>query len=71
MNANNEADGKVFMLDGQKLIADTISVPLSKDELKLLIDGLCEMPLTNKLALNMHQKLAKKLNALENSNEAR
>ena len=52
-------------LDGQKIIADTISVALSKEEIELLIEGLCDMSITDKRALNMYQKLAKKLNALE------
>lgn len=53
------------LLDGQKIIADTVSVSLSKDEIKLLIEGLSDMSITNKRALNVYQKLAKKLNALE------
>lgn len=56
-------------LDGQKLIADTISVALSKEEIELLIEGLCDMSITDKRALNMYQKLAKKLNALEGARE--
>ena len=52
-------------LDGQKVVADTVSVPLSKDEIELLIEGLCDMSITNKQALNMYQKLAGKLEALE------
>lgn len=44
----------------KKIIADTISVPLSKKELELLIDKLSEMPITNKQALNIYQKLTKK-----------
>ena len=50
----------VKTLENQKIIADTISVSLSKKELELLIDKLSDMPLTNKQALNMYQKLAKK-----------
>lgn len=57
-------------LDGQKIVADTVSVPLSKDEIELLIEGLCDMSITDKRALNMYQKLAKKLEALENNNGA-
>ena len=53
------------LLDGQKVIADAVSVPLSKDEIELLIEGLCDMSITDKRALNMYQKLAKKLEALE------
>ena len=56
-------------LDGQKIIADTISVALSKEEIELLIEGLCDMSITDKRALNMYQKLAKKLNALEGARE--
>ena len=59
---NDEAEK---LLDGQKLIADTISVALSKEEIELLIEGLCDMSITDKRALNMYQKLAGKLEALE------
>ena len=65
---NDEAEK---LLDGQKLIADTISVALSKEEIELLIEGLCDMSITDKRALNMYQKLAGKLEALENNNDAR
>lgn len=65
-NTKNEPDK---LLDGQKIIADTISVALSKEEIELLIEGLCDMSITNKQALNMYQKLAKKLNALEGARE--
>lgn len=53
------------LLPGQKIVADTVSVPLSKDEIELLIEGLCDMSITDKRALNMYQKPAKKLEALE------
>lgn len=56
-------------LENQKIIADTISVPLSKKELELLIDKLSEMPITNKQALNIYQKLTKKFETLENKND--
>ena len=56
------------LLDGQKVIADTVSVPLSKDEIKLLIEGLSDMSITDKRALNVYQKLAKKLETLEANN---
>jgi hypothetical protein len=59
------------LLDGQKVVADTVSVPLSKEEIELLIEGLCDMSITDKRALNMYQKLAKKLEALENNNDPR
>lgn len=59
------------LLDGQKLIADTVSVPLSKDEIELLIEGLCDTSITDKRALNMYQKLTGKLEALENNNDPR
>ena len=60
---------RIKTLENQKIIADTISVSLSKKELELLIDKLSDMPLTNKQALNMYQKLAKKLETLENKND--
>ena len=52
-------------LPGQKIVADTVSVPLSKDEIELLIEGLCDRSITDKRALNMCQKLVKKLETLE------
>lgn len=56
-------------LENQKIIADTISVPLSKKELELIIDKLSEMPITNKQAINIYQKLTKKFETLENEND--
>ena len=59
-------------LPGQKVVADTVdtvSVPLSKDEIELLIAELCVMSITDKRALNMYQKLTKKLEALEGEQE--
>lgn len=63
------------LLGGQKLVYQAISVPLSKDEIELLIEGLCDMSITNRRAICLYQKLAKKLEALEgareNDNDAR
>ena len=53
------------LLENQKIIADTISVSLSKNELELLIDKLSDMPITNKQALKIFQKLTEKLETLE------
>ena len=53
------------LLDNQKIIADTISVSLSKKELELLIDRLSDMPITNKQALYIFQKLTEKLETLD------
>jgi len=57
------------LLENQKIIADTISVSLSKKELELLIDKLSDMPITNKQALYIFQKLTEKLETLEQNNE--
>ena len=57
------------MIENQKIIADTISVSLSKKDLELLIDKLSDMPITNKQALDIYQKLTKKLETLEQNNE--
>lgn len=57
------------LLENQKIIADTISVSLSKKDLELLIDKLSDMPITNKQALNIYQKLTEKLETLENKND--
>lgn len=57
------------ILENQKIIADTISVSLSKKELELLIDKLSDMPIINKQALYIFQKLTEKLETLESKNE--
>ena len=62
-------DFRVETLENQKIIADTISVSLSKKELELLIDKLSDMPITNKQALYIFQKLTKKLETLESKND--
>lgn len=68
MNTNTKNETEK-LLDGQKLIADTISVALSKEEIELLIEGLCDMSITNKRAISVYQKLAGKLEALEGARE--
>lgn len=57
------------LLENQKFNADTISVSLSKNELELLIDKLSDMPIINKQALYIFQKLTEKLETLEQNNE--
>ena len=64
-------DTKIKMLENQKVVADTISVPLSKEDLELLIDSLSDVSITNKQAINVFQKLNKGLETLENSNDER
>lgn len=61
-------DTEIKTLDNQKIVADTISVPLSKEDLKLLIDSLSDRPITNKQAISIFQKLNKGLEKLENEN---
>lgn len=61
-------DTKIKTLDNQKIVADTISVPLSKEDLKLLIDSLSDASITNKQAISIFQKLNKELEKLENEN---
>jgi hypothetical protein len=61
----------IKLLENQKIIADEISVPLSKKELELLIYKLSDMPIANKQAIDIYQKLTKKLETLENKNEIR
>lgn len=58
-------------LDGQKLVYQAISVPLSKDEIELLIEGLCDMSITNRRAICLYQKLTGILETLENNDDAR
>ena len=62
-------DTKIKTLENQKIVADTVSVPLSKKDLELLIDSLSDAPITNKQAISVFQKLNKGLKTLENSNE--
>ena len=57
------------LLENQKIIADEISVSLSKKELELLIYKLSDMPITNKQALYIFQKLTEKLEVLEQNND--
>ena len=62
-----DTDIETKTLENQKITADTASVSLSKRELELLIECLCELPLTNKLAFSVFQKLDRKLEILEDS----
>ena len=57
------------LLENQKFNADEISVSLSKKELELLIYKLSDMPITNKQAINIYQKLTEKLETLEQNND--
>lgn len=59
------------LLENQKINADTITVSLSKKELELLIDTVSDMPITNKQANSIYQKLTEKLETLESKNEIR
>lgn len=61
-------DTKIKTLENQKVVADTISVPLSKEDLELLIDSLSDVSITNKQAISIFQKLNKELEKLENQN---
>jgi hypothetical protein len=71
MTAKEFDNFRIKTLENQKFNADTISVSLSKKELELLIDKLSDMPITNKQAINIYQKLTEKLETLENKNEIR
>ena len=62
------SDAKIKTLENQKIVADTISVPLSKEEIELLINGLSYVP-TNDHVVSIYQKLNKGLETLENSNK--
>lgn len=57
------------LLENQKINADTITVSLSKKELELLIDTVSDMPITNKQANSIYQKLTEKLENLESKND--
>ena len=65
------SDTKIKTLENQKVVADTVSVPLSKEDLELLIDSLSDVSITNKQAISIFQKLNKGLETLENSNDER
>ena len=60
---------RIKTLENQKIIADTITVSLSKKELELLIDTVSDMPITNKQANSIYQKLTEKLETLDNKND--
>lgn len=61
-------DTTIKMLENQKVVADTVSVPLSKEDLELLINELSNVSITNKQAISIFQKLNKGLETLENKN---
>ena len=69
MTAKEFDNFRIKTLENQKIIADTISVSLSKKELELLIDTVSDMPITNKQANSIYQKLTEKLETLENKND--
>ena len=69
MTAKEFDNFRIKTIENQKIIADTISVPLSKNELELLIDTLSDIPITNKQAINIYQKLTEKLETLEKKND--
>ena len=60
---------RIKTLENQKINADTITVSLSKKELELLIDTVSDMPITNKQANSIYQKLTEKLENLESKND--
>ena len=61
-------DTKIKTSENQKNGAETVSVPLSKEDLELLIDSLSDVSITNKQAISIFQKLNKELEKLENKN---
>ena len=69
MTAKEFDNFRIKTLENQKIIADTITVSLSKKELELLIDKLSDMPITNKQAIDIYQKLTEKLETLEKKND--
>ena len=66
MTAKEFDNFRIKTIENQKFNADTITVSLSKKELELLIDTVSDMPITNKQATSIYQKLTEKLENLEN-----
>ena len=71
MTAKEFDNFRIKTIENQKFNADTITVSLSKKELELLIDTVSDMPITNKQATSIYQKLTDKLETLDNKNEIR
>ena len=71
MTAKEFDNFRIKTIENQKINADTITVSLSKKELELLIDTVSDMPITNKQATSIYQKLTEKLETLDNKNEIR
>ena len=71
MTAKEFDNFRIKTIENQKINADTITVSLSKKELELLIDTVSDMPITNKQATSIYQKLTDKLETLDNKNEIR
>lgn len=65
MTAKEFDNFRIETSENQKIIADTISVSLSKNELELLIDKLSDTPISNKHALKIFLKLTEKLETLD------
>ena len=59
------SDTKIKTSENQKTVPDTVSVPLSKEDLELLINELSNVSITNKQAISVFQKLNKGLETLE------
>ena len=69
MTAKEFDNFRIKTLENQKINADTITVSLSKKELELRIDTVSDMPITNKQANSIYQKLTEKLETLEKKND--
>ena len=54
MTAKEFDNFRIETSENQKIIADTISVSLSKNELELLIDKLSDTPISNKHAIKIY-----------------
>ena len=59
------SDTRIKTSENQKNSDETVSVPLSKEDLELLINELSNVSITNKQAISVFQKLNKGLETLE------
>lgn len=62
-------DTKIKTSENQKNGAETVSVPLSREDLELLINELSNVLITNKQAISVFQKLNKGLETLETASQ--
>ena len=61
----------IHTLPNQKILADTVAVPLKKEEILMILECISKIPEMDKKIHELSQKLNNKLKTLETANEIR